>query len=127
MYLQLGVMAHEIGHTLGLYHEQSRPDRDKYITINYGNIKGNPVVNFASKNWRFVRTLGIPYDYSSAMHYGSFVSTLPKGFDFCLSVCHQLYHGAMRDFLRTDSHGSRIDSSVFSSYEKEYISLVIFA
>lgn len=30
---------HELGHVLGLEHEQCRYDRDSYITVNYSNIK----------------------------------------------------------------------------------------
>ncbi len=31
---------HEIAHALGLYHEQSRPDRSDFVEIEYGNIRG---------------------------------------------------------------------------------------
>ncbi|KAK2549702.1 Zinc metalloproteinase nas-4 [Acropora cervicornis] len=57
-------------HALGFYHEQSRPDRDKYITVNYNNI-----IQGARNNFLIYRTginsLGTPYDYGSIMHYGS--------------------------------------------------------
>jgi len=61
---------HEIGHSIGFYHEQSRPDRDKYITINYGNIMRGMAYNF-DKHTRGIDSLGTTYDYSSMMHYGA--------------------------------------------------------
>ena len=41
-----GNCIHEIGHTIGLWHEQSRQDRDQFITINWPSIMPDTVHNF---------------------------------------------------------------------------------
>ena len=35
----VGTTQHEFLHAYGIYHEQSRGDRDDYVTVNYDNIQ----------------------------------------------------------------------------------------
>ncbi len=60
---------HEIMHALGLAHEQSRSDRDNFVTIDNSNIAAGDQSQFAlipDSNNRGT------YDFDSVMHYGAF-------------------------------------------------------
>jgi hypothetical protein len=61
---------HEIGHSIGLHHEQSRPDRDSYIKVHWENIPSNIQYNFHKQSTDRVDSRGTVYDYRSVMHYG---------------------------------------------------------
>uniref|UniRef100_A0AC35G759 Zinc metalloproteinase n=1 Tax=Panagrolaimus sp. PS1159 TaxID=55785 RepID=A0AC35G759_9BILA len=68
---RLGVIEHEIGHALGLWHEQSRPDAGEYIEVEKDFILPSYTSDFQMRSTDEINTLGIPYDYGSVMHYGS--------------------------------------------------------
>lgn len=65
------VVLHELGHTIGMVHEQQRPDRDRYVTVVPEHILPSiQIVSQFTKNDRImITTLGVPYDYKSIMHY----------------------------------------------------------
>ena len=60
-------ISHEILHSLGFYHEHSRPDRDKYITINESCVQHDSLKNF--KIQQNSLTYGTDYDAKSILHY----------------------------------------------------------
>lgn len=64
----LGNMIHEIGHALGYYHEQNRPDRDKYITILYKNVAPTYEKQFDKLSSVVAATADTEYDFGSSKY-----------------------------------------------------------
>ncbi|KZM28634.1 metalloendopeptidase [Ascochyta rabiei] len=76
-----GTYTHELGHTLGLFHEHMRPDRDEYVTINCANVMqsdegpNNCGENCSGYGCNFQKLpkdradWSGPYDSLSIMHY----------------------------------------------------------
>lgn len=67
-----GTIMHEFLHAAGFWHEQSRADRDDYVTINWDNIPKDKHHNFLKYNYKETDDLNRPYDYGSVMHYGGY-------------------------------------------------------
>ena len=63
----LGTIMHELLHAMGQLHEQSRPDRDTYVTVNTDNVKSDYVSQY---NKNDDADVGRDYDMLSVMHYG---------------------------------------------------------
>lgn len=66
-----GIIIHEMLHSLGFWHEQSRYDRDDHVEIRWNNIYPDKEKNFQKYTQREIQHLNVPYDYSSIMHYNA--------------------------------------------------------
>ena len=76
------IVVHEIGHTLGLWHEHQRQDRNGWLMVYEANVANcaSPFVLVPEAR------VGRPYDLASTMHYGRgpfsdlpWMETIPPG------------------------------------------------
>jgi hypothetical protein len=87
-----GIALHEVGHAIGLIHQQSRQNRDQYVTIEWDNIKDSAVNNFyriLSPGSSYQSTVGSqPYDYASIMHYSACEFSTTRSSNPCGETIH---------------------------------------
>lgn len=83
------IMAHELAHTLGLWHEQSRPNRDDYVIIETQCIQDGQAHNFAMNSTADQYPQDgqhtPAYDFDSVMHYGQSDFFTPTN-AYCASI-----------------------------------------
>ncbi|EDO44549.1 predicted protein [Nematostella vectensis] len=66
-----GAILHEMMHAIGLWHEQSRPDRDQHVEVMWENILPGKEQNFEKYRHDRVDAMGLRYDFNSLLHYGN--------------------------------------------------------
>uniref|UniRef100_A0A0K0EJM7 Metalloendopeptidase n=1 Tax=Strongyloides stercoralis TaxID=6248 RepID=A0A0K0EJM7_STRER len=99
----IGRVQHETLHALGIDHEHNRIDRNNFLHIFRKNIKDDFQSDFFIVSYANSKTLNIPFDYGSLMHYdmyayskNDYMTILPK---------HELYRrtiGQMRNLTFND-------------------------
>ncbi|XP_053617150.1 hatching enzyme 1.2-like [Plodia interpunctella] len=67
-----GTVLHELLHAIGFMHEQSRPERDDYVSVWYNNVKPGSENNFKKADRQNTIDYGVTYDYNSVMHYSEY-------------------------------------------------------
>eukprot|EP00112_Aurelia_sp_Birch-Aquarium-sp1_P014794 Seg3210.1 transcript_id=Seg3210.1/GoldUCD/mRNA.D3Y31 product="Zinc metalloproteinase nas-6" protein_id=Seg3210.1/GoldUCD/D3Y31 len=97
------IVVHELLHALGFWHEQSRPDRDRYIEIFWENIPDKFAYNFDKYSHQEADTLNLPYDYKTIMHYGKYQGSLYTGKPTMLAIGKKdLKLGGSQELTPTD-------------------------
>ncbi|CAK1599449.1 unnamed protein product [Parnassius mnemosyne] len=63
---------HELLHVIGFFHMQSTYNRDDYVRVMWENVFPGMEHNFERYESNIVQNLGVPYEYTSCMHYGPY-------------------------------------------------------
>lgn len=89
---------HLLLHSLGFFHMHQTPDRDKYVLINYTNVRDEAVKNFYKYTKKVLSYWNTEYDYLSLMGYHIYqfskskdklVTMIPKDFSYVHTMGRQ--------------------------------------
>jgi hypothetical protein len=96
-----GHVMHEIMHCLGFYHEQSRSDRDNYLTILFNNMHSDytTLYQYRKEPGNVININS--FDYKSIMLYGSYASS-KNGKPTMLAKDGQKINGQLRSLSTGD-------------------------
>ncbi len=99
-----GSTIHEIGHAVGLWHEQSRADRGNWITIQWQNIQSGKEHNFQT----YVQRGRDGDEYTNSLDFGSIMMYSSKAFS----------KNGQRTIARKDGSGYSTQRNGLSSGDK---------
>ena len=100
-------LLHEMGHTVGLYHEQTRPDRNNFLTLFPQHISKFRAYDFATAADNF-QVLGL-YDYAAQVEYPAYefstdgnptLETIPAGIPLAYGDNNNGYSAGDIDSIR---------------------------
>ncbi|CAG5124242.1 unnamed protein product [Candidula unifasciata] len=73
-----GIMMHELIHSIGFWHEQSRSDRNSYVTINLTNVEADNHHDYTILSTTTSNNQNVAYDFGSIMHYGPYEFSIDR-------------------------------------------------
>ncbi len=99
-----GAIMHLLGHVVGFWHEQSRPDRDNFVLIMADNIDEGRRQDFMKRkgSGEEYASSGLLYDYASIMHFDT---ALFSKCENCSNMCPTL---VARNPKRYEEQGSPV-------------------
>ncbi|XP_034840851.1 low choriolytic enzyme-like [Maniola hyperantus] len=103
------VIIHELLHNLGFQHMHQTFERNDFVRINWNNIDRSYWFAFDQFPRNQVNLLGLPYEYTSSMHYGAFAFSINRQPTITATRSHsgamgQREHATHWDWLRLRRH-----------------------
>ncbi|MCJ7935747.1 MAG: M12 family metallopeptidase [Chryseobacterium sp.] len=111
----VSTIVHELGHAIGMMHEQNRPDRDNYVNINNANLtnQGKSQFQKVTTNYSYFGS----YDFSSIMGYDSFTSST----DHVYNISEPMYTRKDGTYITPSNTLTVLDRIWFNNYHLPYI------
>jgi Astacin (Peptidase family M12A) len=70
--INFATIIHEFLHAAGFQHMHSASERDNYVRINFDNVPEDRWHNFNKVSATDFSQFGVPYDFTSVMHYTAY-------------------------------------------------------